>query len=101
MPDYCEVGGFNCKYCYKDVCDFFAMGSGEPNDMPCISNATESESDGIIKISKAELSDVIDNCIENVDDISLYTKSVLYDLGKQIVDYLSEHYMKGDSDAEE
>ena len=39
MSDYCEVGGFNCKYCYKEVCDFFAMGSGDPKDMPCVSNA--------------------------------------------------------------
>lgn len=43
MADYCDVGEFSCKYCYKGVCDFFAMGSGDVYDMPCVSNPHKSE----------------------------------------------------------
>ena len=35
---YCN-GIVNCKYCYEGECDFYAMGSGNPDDMPCISQA--------------------------------------------------------------
>ena len=43
MADYCDVGEFRCKYCYMGVCDFFAMGSGDVHDMPCVSNPHKSE----------------------------------------------------------
>lgn len=35
---YCH-GIVNCKYCYEGECDFFDMGSGNPDDMPCISQS--------------------------------------------------------------
>ena len=39
MAEYCDIGDFPCKYCEDGACVFFAMGSGDVNDMPCVSNA--------------------------------------------------------------
>lgn len=33
-------GIINCKYDHGGECDFFYMGSGNKDDMPCISNGT-------------------------------------------------------------
>lgn len=35
---YCH-GVVNCKYFYEGDCNFYAMGSGNPDDMPCLSRA--------------------------------------------------------------
>ena len=37
---YCH-GVVNCKYFYDGDCDFYSMGSGNPDDMPCLVQATK------------------------------------------------------------
>jgi hypothetical protein len=37
---YCH-GIVNCKYFYDGECDFYSMGSGNPDDMPCLVQAEE------------------------------------------------------------
>lgn len=41
---YCH-GVVNCKYFYDGECDFYAMGSGNPDDMPCLVRAEETIKD--------------------------------------------------------
>ena len=36
---YCH-GVVNCKYFYDGDCDFYSMGSGNPDDMPCLVQAS-------------------------------------------------------------
>ena len=37
---YCH-GVVNCKYFYDGECDFYSMGSGNPDDMPCLVRAEQ------------------------------------------------------------
>lgn len=85
MADYCNTGGFRCKYCYDDECTFFSMGSGNIKDLPCRSQSFDKvlPSD-TIRISREEFSTQSNLCI--ADDIpsglNTLQKNLLYAYAK-------------------
>ena len=86
MADYCDVGNFNCKYCHDGDCDFFYMGSGNAQDMPCIVNEEAAKctpirrsEDRTIVISEKAFKDMCNECIKkHYGRINLNTQNILY-----------------------
>ena len=90
MADYCDVGEFRCKYCYKGVCDFFAMGSGDVHDMPCANRRNysfdEMPPNNTINISREEFSTQGGLCIEyDMSNLTKEQKSLLYEYGRRLM----------------
>lgn len=91
MSDFCDVGGFNCKYCHDGECAFFDMGSGSISDMPCAKwtrcnySFDEMLPDNTIKISREEFSTNAGLCIENdMPGLTRIQKSLLYEYGRKL-----------------
>lgn len=88
MPDFCDVGGFNCKYCHDGECTFFYMGSGNTSDMPCANRRNysfdEMPPNNTINISREEFSRQGGLCIEyDMSNLTREQKSLLYEFGRK------------------
>ena len=100
MADYCNVGGFKCKYCYKGVCDFFCMGSGNTEDMPCV-DELEEHSDESTVISYQAFSEICSKCIESNYGNMQITKNVLYGFSRMLSERLFPEHSEDTEDNEE